>query len=590
MSGADSGTDDPSGIADADFDRLVVLVRTLLDVPTALVTLVEPDRQVFPGAVGLPPEWQARRSTPLSHSFCQYVRATARPLVVRDAREVEVLAANRAIDDLGVVAYCGVPLVGPDGDVVGAVCAIDSRPRDWTDADVAVLTQVAGLAASELRLRALTRDAEAARRAAERVGEQTRLLLRFAETLADAVTLDDVAAAVTGAAAEALGTSWTCLALVDPATRRLRLVPGSAGDDAPVHDASVHDASVHDASVHDASVDGASLPLGAEVPPAVALATGRAVFLPDPATAAERFPHTRPPRPAGASAHLPLPVAGALPGTLSLAWDEPHRFGPVEQGLVLALAQYTAQAVGRAVLLARQESVATTLQRALLGELPAPAGLELAARYLPSSAGAQVGGDWWDAFDDSDGATVLVIGDVNGHDVAAAATMGQLRAMLRGFAFEGGEPPARALDRLDAAVAGLRTGALATALVGRVDLGDDGGRVMSWSNAGHPPPLLRHADGRVEVLAPTPDLLVGLDATRARGTHRIALEPGSTVLLYTDGLVERRRTDLDDGIAQLTAAVAADGAGSLDDLLDRLLEGVRGSTDDDVALLAVRVH
>ncbi|MGY1829520.1 GAF domain-containing SpoIIE family protein phosphatase [Geodermatophilus sp. SYSU D01180] len=565
MTSADSGTDDPSRIADADFDRLVVLVRTLLDVPTALVTLVEPGRQVFPGAVGLPPEWQARRATPLSHSFCQYVRATAQPLVVRDAREVEVLAGSRAIDDLGVVAYCGVPLTGPDGDVVGAVCAIDSRPRDWTDTDVAVLTQVAGLAASELRLRALTRDAETARRAAERVGEQTRLLLRFAETLADAVTLDDVAAAVTGAAAEALGASWTCLALVDPATRRLRLVPG-APDDA------------------------AGIPLGAEVPPAVALATGHAVFLPDPATAAERFPHARPPRPAGASAHLPLPVAGALPGTLGLAWDEPRRFGPVEQALVLALAQYTAQAVARAVLLARQESVATTLQRALLGALPAPAGLELAARYLPSSAGAQVGGDWWDAFDDSDGATVLVIGDVNGHDVAAAATMGQLRAMLRGFAFEGGEPPARALDRLDAAVAGLRTGALATALVSRVDLGDDGGRVLSWSNAGHPPPLLRHADGRVEVLASTPDLLVGLDPTRARGTHRIALEPGSTVLLYTDGLVERRRTDLDDGIAQLTAAVAADGAGSLDDLLDRLLEGVRGSTDDDVALLAVRVR
>ncbi|MGY1780103.1 GAF domain-containing protein [Geodermatophilus sp. SYSU D01036] len=181
MTSADSGTDDPSGIADADFDRLVVLVRTLLDVPTALVTLVQPDRQVFPGAVGLPPEWQARRSTPLSHSFCQYVRATTRPPVVRDAREVEVLAGNRAIDDLGVVAYCGVPLVGPDGEVVGAVCAIDSRPRDWTDTDVAVLTQVAGLAASELRLRALTRDAETARRAAERISEQTRLLLRHAD-------------------------------------------------------------------------------------------------------------------------------------------------------------------------------------------------------------------------------------------------------------------------------------------------------------------------------------------------------------------------------------------------------------------------
>ncbi|GAB3321951.1 hypothetical protein GCM10027451_44020 [Geodermatophilus aquaeductus] len=571
MSSADAGTDDPRGIADADLDRLSALVRTLLDVPTALVTLVRPDEQVFPGAVGLPPEWQALRSTPLSHSFCQYVRSTARPLVVRDAREVEVLSANGAVEDLGVVAYCGVPLVGPDGDVVGAVCAIDSRPRDWTDTDLAALTQVAGLAATELRLRALTSEAEAARRAAERAGEQTRLLLRFADTLADAVTLADVAAAVSTAAAEVLGTSWTCLALVDPATRRLRLVPsaGHAGD-------------------------AGSVPLGTEHPPSAALTTGRAVFLTDAAATAERFPSARPPLPVpgriGASAHLPLPVAGSLPGTLSLVWDAPRTFGAVEQGLVLALARYTAQAVARAVLLARQESVATTLRRALLGELPDPPGLDLAARYLPSSAGAQVGGDWWDAFDDSDGATVLVIGDVTGHDVAAAATMGQLRSMLRGFAFEGGEPPAVALDRLDAAVAGLRTGALATALVTRVDRAEDGRRTLSWSNAGHPPPLLRHPDGRVEVLASRPDLLVGLDPARQRHTHSVALEPRSTVLLYTDGLVERRRTDLDEGIAQLTASLAADDGGSLDDLLDRLLEGVRGSTDDDVALLAVRVR
>ncbi|WP_336027095.1 GAF domain-containing SpoIIE family protein phosphatase [Geodermatophilus sp. FMUSA9-8] len=560
---ADDPADDPA-VADADLDRLATLVRTMLDVPTALVTLVGPDEQVFPGAVGLPGAWQQRRRTPLSHSFCQYVRASAQPLVVRDAREVEVLAGNGAIADLGVVAYCGVPLVGPDGDVVGAVCAIDGRPRDWTDTDVEVLTQIAGLAASELRLRAAIAGAR-------RTSEQNRLLLRFAEALADAATLPDVAAAVTAAAADALGTSWTCLALVDPAGRRLQVV----ADGAP------------------ADGDLPSLPLGVDSPPTAALATGRAVFLPDAAAAAERFPDAHPPvpspTPAGASAHLPLPVAGSVPGTLSLVWAQPRQFSAVEQGLVLALARYTAQAVSRAALLARQESVATTLQRALLGELPSPPGLELAARYLPSSAGAQVGGDWWDAFDDSDGATVLVIGDVSGHDVRAAATMGQLRAMLRGFAFEGGEPPSLALSRLDAAVSGLRTGALATVAVARVDR-SDGDRVLSWTNAGHPPPLLRSPDGRVEVLTAATDLLVGLDPQRPRHSHRARLQPGSTLLLYTDGLVERRRTDLDEGIGRLAAAFAEAGDRPLDALLDRLLEGVPGSTDDDVALLAVRVR
>jgi GAF domain-containing protein len=569
----DGAADDPS-IADADFDGLVALVRTLLDVPTALVTLVGPDEQVFPGAVGLPPPWQARRRTPLSHSFCQYVRQNEQPLVVGDARRVELLADNGAVADLGVVAYCGVPLLGPDGEVVGAVCAIDGRPRTWTGTDVALLTQVAGLAASELRLRAVTRDAEAARRAAEQAGEQNRLLLRFAEALADAVTLPDVAAAVTSAATEVLGTAWSYVGLVDPRTRRLRLVPvaGRPGDE---------------------DEEWLSLPLGTDHPPTAALATGRPVFLPDAGTTLARFPATwsatEGPVRFEASAHLPLTVAGDVPGTLSLVWDRPRTPTPAEEGLVLALARYTAQAVARAVLLAEQESVATTLQRALLGELPDPAGLELAARYLPSSAGAQVGGDWWDAFEDSDGAPVLVIGDVTGHDVRAAATMGQLRAMLRGFAFEAGEPPAHALGRLDAAVAGLRVGALATAVVARVEPGDDGGRVLSWSNAGHPPPLLRSPDGTVEVLTSRPDLLVGLDAARPRSTWRTPLPPGSTLLLYTDGLVERRRTDLDSGIAQLAGALAGDDRGSLDDLLDRLLAGVRGSTDDDVALLALRV-
>ncbi|SFO71675.1 Serine phosphatase RsbU, regulator of sigma subunit [Geodermatophilus dictyosporus] len=573
MTSADGSAGDPA-VADADFDRLVALVRTLLDVPTALVSLVGPDEQVFPGAVGLPLPWQVLRRTPLSHSFCQYVRQSAQPLVVGDARQVEVLADNGAVGDLGVIAYCGVPLLGPDGEVVGAVCAIDGRPREWTDTDIAVLTQIAGLAASELRLRAATRDADAARRAAEQAGEQNRLLLRFAETLADAVTLPDVAAAVTAAATEVLGTVRSYLGLVDPRTRRLHLVPPAArpGDETPAWP---------------------SLPLGTDHPPTAALATGRAVLLPDAATTLARFPAAASaaggPAPFEASAHLPLPVAGDLPGTLSLVWDTPRAFTPTEEGLVLALARYTAQAVARAVLLAEQESVATTLQRALLGELPAPPGLELAARYLPSSAGAQVGGDWWDAFEDSAGATVLVIGDVTGHDVRAAATMGQLRSMLRGFAYESGEPPAHAVDRLDAAVAGLRVGALATAVVARVDPGDDGGRVLSWSNAGHPPPLLRSPDGTVEVLASTPDLLVGLDPARPRATHSTRLAPGSTVLLYSDGLVERRRTDLDSGIARLAEALAGDDAGSLDDLLDRLLAGVPGSTDDDVALLAVRV-
>jgi len=141
--------------SDPAFERFVRLVRRQLGVTVALVSLVDAHGQVFPGALGLPEPWQTTRRTPLTHSFCQHVVLSQQPLVITDARDDDRVRDNLAIRDLSVVAYAGMPLVDADGLVVGSLCAIDSRPREWSADDLAVLADLAEACSSELHLRAM---------------------------------------------------------------------------------------------------------------------------------------------------------------------------------------------------------------------------------------------------------------------------------------------------------------------------------------------------------------------------------------------------------------------------------------------------
>jgi GAF domain-containing protein len=136
------------------FDRLTRLTATVLNVPVALVSLVDSDRQFFKSCLGLPQPWASQRETPLSHSFCQHVVESRRPLVVSDAREHPLLKNNLAIRDLGVIAYAGAPLITPDGNVLGTLCAIDHHPRHWTPEQVEILRNLAGSVLSEIQLHA----------------------------------------------------------------------------------------------------------------------------------------------------------------------------------------------------------------------------------------------------------------------------------------------------------------------------------------------------------------------------------------------------------------------------------------------------
>jgi phosphoserine phosphatase RsbU/P len=232
---------------------------------------------------------------------------------------------------------------------------------------------------------------------------------------------------------------------------------------------------------------------------------------------------------------------------------------------------------------------AEALQLSLLGRPPSVEHLDTAVRYLPANRHAQVGGDWYDAFPLPDGTTMLVIGDVAGHDAPAAAAMAQVRGMTRAIASSTAGSPATVLSTLDQVLADLDLPTLVTVTVATVDRSATGTATLCWSNAGHPPPVLRCADGRVQLLDRPPERLLGVAPDVARSDHELALHPGDTLLLYTDGLVERRTATLDAGFAWLLQAVQAHGEGPLDELCDSLLAELGGRGDDDVALLAVRL-
>ncbi|RBY87011.1 SpoIIE family protein phosphatase [Blastococcus sp. TF02A-26] len=246
-------------------------------------------------------------------------------------------------------------------------------------------------------------------------------------------------------------------------------------------------------------------------------------------------------------------------------------------------------------LYSRQRSIiraAETLQRSLLTEPPRRPGQQVAVRYVPAARETQVGGDWYDVFTQPDGSTVLVIGDVVGHDTAAAADMGQLRGLLRGIAYDSAEGPARVLSRLDAAIEGLGLGALATVLVARLTPADGGAVTLRWSSAGHLPPVVAGPDGVVRTLdGGRPDLLLGVSPGTGRAESEAVLEAGSTLVLYTDGLVERRDQLFDTGVERLGAALAELRTAGVEDVCDGVLARLApDGTEDDVALVVVRLE
>jgi serine phosphatase RsbU (regulator of sigma subunit) len=278
-------------------------------------------------------------------------------------------------------------------------------------------------------------------------------------------------------------------------------------------------------------------------------------------------------------------------GVLSLARFGGHSpLDEAELAIVEGLAHRVGLALDNARLYAEVEHIAERLQRSLLPELPHLDGLTTAARYLPSGTAAQVGGDWYDLFPLPGGPDALIVGDVVGHDLHAAVSMSQLRNMLRGIACDRQEPPESIIRRIDTAATTLYPGTYATCIYAVLrDDPDDHTRYLDYTSAGHPPPLLIAPDGEARYLEGGHGPLIGVNPRAPRTSATETLPDEATILLYTDGLIERRGETLDHGLTRLRRDAAALANEPPDAVCDHLIDTLAPDDRDDVALLAVRL-
>jgi serine phosphatase RsbU (regulator of sigma subunit) len=524
---------------------------------------------------GLPPQYVARHGRRLFLSDPEEARA-------RFPQMDQITAV------LGVHALAALPL-RVEGRVLGSFVVTWSvaHPFDGDDLEVLdALTAQIALSVSRLRADAERATAVAAMTEANR---HLQLLADAGRVLSGTLELAAQIEQLAGLVVPTLG-DWCWIVVTDEQGR--------------LHDmASSHRDPRRQADL-EAYVRRMVMVMTDEAAARVVTRTGRPLVLPDiDAARMERAlpdPETRQDLERlglAAGTVVPLVARGQVFGALGLftsAERGPHTQAEVDTAVEIG--RRAGLALHNARLYGQQRALAETLQRSMLTAPPEPDHSEIVVRYVPAAAGAEVGGDWYDAFLQSDGATVLAIGDVVGHDSRAAAAMGQVRGLLRGISYSSGAGPAAVLTELDRAVQGLALDTMATCLLARLerDPGDvRAGEVrLRWANAGHPPPIVLDADGTVTVLDDAPaDLLLGVVPDCRRADHVATLKRGATVLLYTDGLVERRDRDIDAGTKELVEALR-EGAGlPLAELCDRVLARLfLPDAEDDVAVLAVRLH
>ena len=466
------------------------------------------------------------------------------------ARAARTGAAVWAGPDAGPEGVDHVPLVAA-GACVGVV-GLAGHPRDpRTDTAEAALAVLAKLCAQALTRAGLLGTERAARHTAEELGEVVGALAGATTPVAVAeVVLNHVVRLGAGTAAVLLR-----------AGEHLEVLATRGGDVAPPD---------------------RRVALDDDAPAARAARTGEAVWAGGEPEGAEQV------------AAVPLVLGGPERplGVLVLRFPEQPAASVRDRAAVLTLAGQCAQALDRARLHQVEHDVADVLQRSLLPrELPALPRLRAAARYLPSAVGVAAGGDWYDLLPTGPTTVALVVGDVVGHGATAAAVMGQLRSALAAYLLDG-HSPAAALERLDRFARRVPGSAGSTCVCLVLDWAAG---ELCWARAGHPPVLLLEAAGP-RFLDDGGGTVLGVTGRPPYTEARALVTPGSSVLLYTDGLVERRGEVIDDGLERLARAAAAIRDLAPEDIVAGLAGGASGAgalgdpdQPDDVALVAVRL-
>ncbi len=572
------------------WDGLTALASRLLAAPMAFLTVVDDTTSSWLSTCGVDTSGTDRPGGPVASSFCQYVIADRAPFAVSDASVHPRTKHNPAVTGMGVRAWAGFPVFDREGQALGSFCVMDSVARIWSDEDLQTLGVLAQAAGSQMSLFGVIR-AEA--RGQARLRESQR-----AEGRTQA-RLDQLAGVTLGLLA-----ANSLPALTDIIITKALPVLGVDGGAIVVREDDRFRLAVSGRLHERVQAIYGHLALDSPLPACHVVRTGETLVLPNREAGLAFHPlmeqvYVDTERPSWA--FLPLRLGDDVLGSLSVAWAHERDEVPADElELISAFAAQCTQAVARIRATEQQEAVAVqlqrlseTLQRSLLTQ-PAQNSsvMTVAVRYVSAIQSAQVGGDWYDVHP-SGTSTLVSVGDVTGHDRNAAAGMAALRNVLRGLAVHSNASPAELLRDLDRAVDRLDLDLLATALAGRVEPHPDPGRdralQLRWSSAGHLPPLVRLADGTVRVLDDDSDPLLGVAPERPRTERTTELPEGSLLLLYTDGLVERRHESLSAGLARLAGVLNEVGGGDVEQVSDLLLARMLPhAPDDDVALLVLR--
>jgi GAF domain-containing protein/anti-sigma regulatory factor (Ser/Thr protein kinase) len=544
--------------------ELLDRITDILGTDTAAIFLLDEETGMLHAraAKGIEEEVQQGVRLPLGRGFAGRVAAERRPVFIPDIDEAEIL--NPILREKGIRSLLGVPLL-VEGRVLGVLHVGSLQPRDFNEEQRALLQLAADRAALAIDHAQLYEDERRAREAAERAVARMSAVQRVTEAALSALSLDELLNELLVRIREILHTDTAAILLLegDGTIMRARAAKG----------------------IEEEVEQNVRIPVGRGFAGRVA-AERRPVFVPD----LDHFEIVNPIlREKGIRSLLgvPLLVAGDVLGVLHVGTLTPRLFTDEDTELLQLAAERAALAIDHAQAY-EQRRVAEAVQRALLplklDEIP---GIETAARYLPAADTERLGGDWYDLFSLPDGRIGMAIGDVVGRGLEAASLMAQLRTTLRAYALQG-QDTAGVLRGVDGVLGYIGETTMTTAVYLAFD---PGAHTLALTSAGHPPPLVIAPDGSASFLEIAGGIALGVAHPPSYREELFELLPGSTILLYTDGVVEVRGEAIDEGLERLRK-IAERGHPTVDALCDAIVdELVAGTTSsDDVALIAARIE
>ncbi len=562
---------------DEPFDQLARLAAAVLGVPWVFVTLVDEHRSFWVSAAGVDPDpgTELYGENPIGDSFCQYVIGADDAVVIDDARLDPRSDRNSSIESMGVVAWAGFPLRSTDGYVVGTFCAVDRVARRWSGEDLTLLQALAGAATSHLQLRAAlaaaqesSRELRAEMERRDVLVSRATILAQLAQELSAVSTVDQVARVVTTTGRDVLGAVFANIAVVDADQPQLHIVhsPGLLPEMEERY---------------------AQVALADDLPLSHAVTRGETVLLPDLDEVRARYPHLVDDTIAaglGSTASIPLFRADrSVAGAIGVGWRGPMVFTPFIRSALTTVSEMCAQALDRSQVGDARTQFVRSLQYALLSSTPLRTGLDIAAEYIAANDALGFGGDWYDFIHISPTRTALVVGDVCGHGIEAAARMTQIRGAVNALVTLYSNQLHRLFDRAEHQL-NLSTNEFVATL--SVHVIDTENNTISYVSAGHPPALLVDESGVATLLEDGRRPVLGIGGPTPKTAH-VDFAPGSLLLAYTDGLVEQER-DLDAGLQLLRNRVLAARGGTAREIADAVAAAIPIDAPDDIAYTVIR--